>query len=283
MPLIPFRLTPGSIGLKGRPYEEARAYYELEGEPLARRLAEIAHKYDGTDLRAAMLAIDLRYGKITQFEHDLALARDEQERLAVKVNHGKITQYEYDLKMAKDDAEKLAVELRHGKISQYDYDLKQARDEKERLAVQLRHARISAYSHDRAVAEMEWPEGVERDAALLDVDLLHGKVSKTEYEKRAATLRDEPWIGIINQDFDIEKGVEGLRFEFDWNHQWIEYLRLNGYKGNSDEAVVEQWFNHLCRSVAEEQAKEEIAALERNAPPGRVINRVLGIGGTEFS
>ncbi len=230
---IPFRFFPGSWGLRGKTYEIAKAEYELEGEALERRLIEINHAGDKKSLSEAMLACDLRLGKITPLDYDL-------------------------LCMSPDASEEdiLAVKLRHGKITQYD--------------------------HDREVALLRHPEGEDREIALLDVEFQHGKLSKIEHEKRVATVRDEPWVGIVSQDFDVQQGVDGLKFEFDWNDQWIEYLRLNGYTGNSPERIVEQWFNHLCRSVAEEQFREELEAIDR--APGRVINRVLGIGGgTEFS
>jgi len=53
---------------------------------------------------------------------------------------------------------------------------------------------------------------------------------------------------VINASFNPKEGINGVYFEFDWNAQWIEFLRINGYIGHTDEQIVDDWFADVCRS-----------------------------------
>ena len=97
--MLPFRLMPGSWGLRGKSYKVAKAEYELEGEELEYRIIEIQYDIDelyedgktpseddmSIDYRRHKLALDLKYHKINQDEHDMELATLE-DRPYVNVN-----------------------------------------------------------------------------------------------------------------------------------------------------------------------------------------------------
>ena len=149
-----------------------------------------------------------------------------------------------------------------GKISDYDYELRRLEisggaDPREKLTLQLKHKKITSYEHDVERAKLDFTEGTERDLALLEVELAHEKITPKQHEKAVATLRQEPWIGLIDDGFDIQQGLNGFYFEFDWNEYWIGYLRLNGYGGPSEDAIVEQWFKDVCRTTIAENEPED--------------------------
>lgn len=75
--LIPFRLWPGSWGLRGKSYKEAEANYYFEGEELERKLAEI--NYEGQYLEEKKLEIEFKFQKLDQqaYEKKLATLRKE--------------------------------------------------------------------------------------------------------------------------------------------------------------------------------------------------------------
>lgn len=108
--------------------------------------------------------------------------------------------------------------------------------------------RMEPYQAAREKVVLTTREGIEREVALLDVDYEFGKIDDHAYEKRRATLKKEPWISVINSGFDPEQGIDGVFFEFDWNTEWIDYLRLNGYTGHTEEQIVDDWFGDVCRS-----------------------------------
>ena len=64
-----------------------------------------------------------------------------------------------------------------------------------------------------------------------------------------------PWVKVIEVHFDKDNPQRGY-FELDWNEDFVGLLGESGYAGPSDEAVVDLWFNDLCRSIVLEQEIE---------------------------
>lgn len=64
-----------------------------------------------------------------------------------------------------------------------------------------------------------------------------------------------PWVKVIEVHFDKDNPQRGY-FELDWNEDFVGLLGEAGYAGPSDEAVVDLWFNDLCRSIVLEQEIE---------------------------
>jgi hypothetical protein len=121
------------------------------------------------------------------------------------------------------------------------------------LELDVRYQRISPYEAAKQRVTMTQPEGLDRDLALLAIEHDYGNVRDHDYQKRRATLRGEPWICIVNSGFDPQQGIDGVFFEFDWNQQWVEYLRSHGYSGQTDEQVVDDWFTDVCRSHSQNE------------------------------
>ena len=261
---MPFWIMPGSWGLSGNVYEEAKAYYYYSGEMLDRQLAEIKHKDDMRALKLAMLDIDLKYNKISQYEHD-------KKTILIK--------YENDQKIV--DTKLLSLDLKYNKINEYEYDIRLLEingytDERSKAEVELKHKKISEYDFDLKVLELTQEKDTkEYEHLLLQIKFKHGKIDKLAFDKQSNTLDEKPWIGIIDQGFDETQGVNGVYFEFDWNIQWIDYLRMNGYTGNSEEEIVERWFQDVCKATAATVMPEEI---DNNVFPiaGRMPSRKNG-------
>lgn len=70
--------------------------------------------------------------------------------------------------------------------------------------------------------------------------------------KDAATAKGEPWVAVLDTHVDINNPRNGF-FELDWNEHFILMLRQNGYVGGSDEAIVDLWFQDLCREIGNEE------------------------------
>lgn len=192
--------------------------FGLKGDAYA--LAEAKYNLEGEALDRQLATIDLR-------ANPTALKR---RLLDLDLIHNKIDAHMHDHKVAE-------LEINNA-------DLLARR----KLEIELQYERITPYEAARQRAIFTTQLGAERDLALLDADRQHNRLNKQEYEKRRATLRDEPWVAIINSGFDPEQGIDGVFFEFDWNPKWIEFLKLNGYVGHSDEQIVDNWFTEVCRS-----------------------------------
>jgi ubiquitin len=95
--------------------------------------------------------------------------------------------------------------------------------------------------------------------------------------KERATKAKEPWVSVLATHVNKENIRNGF-FELDWNEYFIVQLRAAGYTGDTEEAVVDQWFTELCRNVGSE---EGIDMSRRGSGYINVNN--LGNGRTEVS
>ena len=69
--------------------------------------------------------------------------------------------------------------------------------------------------------------------------------------KELATEKKEPWIAVLDTHVNKENIRNGF-FELDWNEYFVLQLREQGYRGETEEEVVDQWFQELCRNVGSE-------------------------------
>jgi hypothetical protein len=285
---IPFNMMPASWGLSGQAYDEAEASYYYEGEALERKLVAIRVS-PGPERDRRLLALDRDYKHITQYEYDCrmleheGLGSDPMSVLEVEYRHGRKTDYEYleakiRLTMTGKDRARALIELKlsEGDLSEYDAEkqlIELEDDTPERAAALIRldiaHKKIEPYEAEKKLIPLQMPEGIERDIALLDVELKYEKIKPRQHEKDVATLKGEQWVGVIDDGFDLNQGINGLFFELDWNEHWITYLRMNGYGGQTEEQIIEAWFADVCRTYVSENSGET----DFTPRPGRVINR----------
>jgi|TARA_Y100000389_G_C17458570_1_gene519917 hypothetical protein len=80
-------------------------------------------------------------------------------------------------------------------------------------------------------------------------------------EKEKATRAGEPWVSILNVDINPEDINNGA-FEMDWNDKFVLNLIKAGYKqseDDTDEEIVDRWFQQVCRNIALEVYEQEQA------------------------
>ena len=97
-----------------------------------------------------------------------------------------------------------------------------------------------------AALDADTPE--DKSLAELEVDYKNGKIGISEYEKQVAEIKDEPYVNVLKLDVNPENAKAGY-MELDWNDKFVEFLHNNGYEGKDDEAIVNKWFNDVCRTV----------------------------------
>ena len=98
--------------------------------------------------------------------------------------------------------------------------------------------------------------------------------------KAAATKRGEPYVNIVSVEVDPDNIGQGA-FELDWNDIFISKLLRAGYTGKTDEQIVDQWFQDVCRNVVLETFEQYEANNPR--PASGVQRRNIGDGRTEVS
>ena len=97
-------------------------------------------------------------------------------------------------------------------------------------------------------------------------------------EKAKATKKGEPWVKVLSMELDPNDPGMGA-FELDWNDKFVANLIRAGYQGKTDQDIVDNWFQAVCRNVVMETYQQEMAD-PSNRPTNR---RDLGNGRTEIS
>lgn len=153
-----------------------------------------------------------------------------------------IAQAEYELEGY--ELEKKLLEIKKDELENADFNRK-------RLEIDYKYNKISEDVYHRQLAN-SIVDDKQRGLALLELNHKCGSITDLEYAKRSATLRNEPWVTVINMDFSGKTSEEGS-FELDWNEPFVEKLKSEGYVGLSSDIIVNQWFMTVCRNVAMEE------------------------------
>lgn len=103
--------------------------------------------------------------------------------------------------------------------------------------------------------------------------------------KDLATERGEPWVSVISVELDPDNIGNGA-FELDWNDKFVTNLVRAGYQskpGEEDSAIVDRWFQDVCRNVVMENFEQWEANQPYDARPRVIDKKDLGNGRTEAS
>jgi hypothetical protein len=134
------------------------------------------------------------------------------------------------------------------------------------LDVKLKHGVISLYDHDVQYNTLRLEGDPLLAEVLLDIELKHHRISKLEHDRKLADLRSEPWVNMPDIKWDPQDPSRSY-FELDYNEHFVSFLRNNGYKGVSDDQVVEAWLTEVCRAVAMDLAQDDPAFVSDAVTP----------------
>jgi hypothetical protein len=142
-------------------------------------------------------------------------------------------------------------------------------------------ARLAALAEAEAIAEKERKAEeakARREAKKAEkAAKLAEEAAKKSGPKEQATAAGEPWVQVLSMEIDPENPGAGA-FELDWNDIFVARLIKSGYQGKTDQDIVDNWFQDVCRNVVMETYQQEQAD-----PDKRNNRRDLGNGRTEIS
>lgn len=72
-------------------------------------------------------------------------------------------------------------------------------------------------------------------------------IEKIRQEKKNSS---EPWVDVINVNMEDKNDPSTGYLELDWNEAFVKQLVEAGYSGRTEEEIVDQWLNDLCRGIA---------------------------------
>ena len=121
------------------------------------------------------------------------------------------------------------------------------------------------------------------------------KLKKERKSRKKASLSDkeladkngEPYVSIVKVHID-PNDINNGAFELDFNQKFVVNLIKQGYKikpDDTDNEIVDRWFQTVCRNVALEVYEQEVADPEKRVRSDiRVVQQKdLGNGRTEIS
>lgn len=121
---------------------------------------------------------------------------------------------------------------------------------------------------EEKLAEINAATEEEAKVAVLDVKRKNGEISESDYEKKIAAIRNEPYVNVIKMGINPANAAAGY-VELDWNDEFIKMLQENGYEGRSDEEIVNKWFNNVCRTILlNEKADQDYGLQPADRTPG---------------
>jgi hypothetical protein len=97
-----------------------------------------------------------------------------------------------------------------------------------------------------------------------------------EAEKELATKNGEAWVAVLDTQVNPENIRNGF-FELDWNNEFIEQLLDAGYKGESQEEIVDAWFRTIVMQMLDEEG------LDNSREIGYINTSKIGKGKSEVS
>ena len=86
------------------------------------------------------------------------------------------------------------------------------------------------------------------------------KTAKTTIKKKntkntKTKKSEEPIVKVLNLNVNPENPRNGF-FELDWNNEFIEKLLDAGYKGETNEQIVDGWFKTIARNILQEEGMD---------------------------
>lgn len=102
-------------------------------------------------------------------------------------------------------------------------------------------------------AERKMEEAVNASAqAIKEAEIAKKEAEQAKLSpKELANEKGEPYVAVLETKVNPDNPRNGF-FELDWNEHFIVQLKNSGYSGETDEAIVDQWFQDLCRNVGAE-------------------------------
>lgn len=104
-------------------------------------------------------------------------------------------------------------------------------------------------------------------------NLFNKLFSKKEADKPNPKESNEPWVNVVNTNFDEGNPNQGF-MELEWNAAFIQFLKQNGYSGKNDEEIVDKWFTELCKNIGAQMDEETKFVADADKLPKRRAKRV---------
>ena len=130
---------------------------------------------------------------------------------------------------------------------------------------------LSGIELKKAIAVIEADTVEDKAKAEVQVDFDEGVIGQLDYDRRKASVLKQPWVEVKKMQVNEEDPKQGY-MELDWNDEFVAMLTEKGYTGESDESVVNGWFNDVCRTVLLDEIQDQDYGMEPQRDDVIVVN-----------
>lgn len=119
---------------------------------------------------------------------------------------------------------------------------------------------VTKFFEDRKQRKLQAEENARLASELLKMRKIQAQNEAAEaLEKKIIMESDVPWYKLIGQPYNVESPpLEPISERYEWNKAFIRKLREEGYKGETDSQIIEDWENKT-----ESQKLTRLAEIER--------------------
>lgn len=128
------------------------------------------------------------------------------------------------------------------------------KEEMQETAQKLKSERDMLDSLELELSLREESIAKEKERVDAEIEVERLKLLEQTDPKAAATAKGEPYIAVIDTQVNADNIRNGF-FELDWNNEFIEQLIDAGYKGESNEQIVDQWFRTVVTQMLQEEGQ----------------------------
>lgn len=149
-----------------------------------------------------------------------------------------------------------------------------------KLDIALRYDELTQVQHNTQkcavlmqIIDRDMKDGDDKELAKLDLRLEYEEITATQHARAVADIKKEPYVNVVDIGVNPDGAATGY-LELDWNDEFVAMLQENGYTGLDDNAIVNKWFNNVCRTILiQEQADLDYGMESADAPAGRTISK----------
>lgn len=119
---------------------------------------------------------------------------------------------------------------------------------------------ITKFFNDRKQKKIEAAENARLAQQFLEQQAKHEEEKRqAEIERKIIMESDVPWYKLIGAEYNLESPPKDpISERYEWNKAFIRKLREEGYKGETDSQVIEDW-----ETKTEAQRLSRLADLDR--------------------
>ena len=202
-----------------------------------RQIAEAEYYFEGDSLERELVIIDLGEG----------YSDEELDRALLDRKFKDHTSLDYQLEL-------------HSHMCKHNLYNNKYEESLSGLLLTLEGPELARKEHELKIHHEIYESEEEQELAGLELE--KDSLTDSEYQKRQADILGDPYVNVLSMDVDPNSPNTGM-MELDFNDRFVSMLMENGYRGGSDEEIVNQWFNELCRTILLQEKVDQDYGLER--------------------